>query len=424
MRNERNTQSRYQGKQRERGAVIVLFSFVMTSMLMALGLAVDLGAAYIASSSMSKAVDAGALAGARFSAGSMIDIRDLAIEVASANLSGINMPVEYEATVTIPTIDTLRVKLTAHTETETFFAKIMGAHKMNIRGYSEATRFPLDMSLVLDLSYSLERNDAFDEMQTAANGFVGYFNDQVDQVGLVTYSTWAEEQAALEKNFKDSLTSMISGLSAITDTNIEEGLRLAKAQMDAAPDRENAVKVVVLFTDGRPTAFADNFYMDLSAPRPEYYDGIVATYISGSSVRGLFEGPDGDKIRYFSSSSGNPVLTSNGSGLTSYHLPAELPGGEQLNGDNIRQIGADQSEAWANTIRNAGYTIYTVGLGNPDAEYEGDAPDLDFLRRIANEGGIVDGNQPKGSLMFAPTPTELDAVFAQLADRILTRLTR
>lgn len=424
MRNERNNQKKTPGKQRERGAVIVLFSFVMTSMLMALGMAVDLGAAYIAGSSLSKAVDAGALAGARFSAGSTVDIRDLAIEVASANLESLNMPINYNAVVTIPAVDTLRVKVTANTETETYFAKIMGAEKMSVRGYSEATRFPLDMSLVLDLSDSLDRNDAFDEMQAAATGFVGFFNDQVDQVGLVTYSTWAEEQAALSKNFKSSLVSTIDSLSALSDTNIEEGLRLSKDQMDAAPNRDNAVKVVVLFTDGRPTAFADNFYMGLSAPRPEYYDGIVASYIEGTSVRGLFEGPDGDKIRYFSGSTGIPVLTTNESTLTSYHLPNVLPGGGAVDGDSIRQISADQSEEWANTIRAAGYTIYTIGLGNPDAAYEGDEPDLDFLARVANADGVVDGDQPRGELLFAPTPAELDGVFAQLADRILTRLTR
>ena len=53
-----------------------------------------------------------------------------------------------------------------------------------------------------------------------------------------------------------------------------------------------------------------------------------------------------------------------------------------------------------------------------------DQPDLDLLRRIANEDGIVDGSQPVGMMIFAPRPEDLDEVFAQLADRILTRLTR
>jgi hypothetical protein len=87
-------------------------------------------------------------------------------------------------------------------------------------------------------------------------------------------------------------------------------------------------------------------------------------------------------------------------------------------------MGADQSEAWANTVRAAGYTIFTIGLGNPGATDPGDVPDLDFLRRIANEDGISDSDQPKGELLFAPSPEELSGAFATLADRIITRLTR
>ena len=67
--------------------------------------------------------------------------------------------------------------------------------------------------------------------------------------------------------------------------------------------------------------------------------------------------------------------------------------------------------------------IYSIGLGNPNAKTEEEKPDLDFLRRVANEKGIVNATQPKGELMFAPTAADLGAVFTKVADRILTRLT-
>ena len=92
---------------------------------------------------------------------------------------------------------------------------------------------------------------------------------------------------------------------------------------------------------------------------------------------------------------------------------------------SLRLLKVDISEAeyWANEIRKKGYMIYSIGLGNPYAKSEEEKPDLDFLRRVANEKGIVSVTQPKGELMFAPTAADLDAVFRKVADRILTRLT-
>jgi len=242
----------------------------------------------------------------------------------------------------------------------------------------------------------------------------------------------------VRKNFKIVGQAIIDALQPISDTNIEEGLRTGKVQLDAAPPRQSSLKLMVLFTDGRPTAFADNFGLDVdTCPADEWpktkvddkdengtsdcYNGIVATHASGASYRGLFQRTDGSKVIGFALQ--QPLLTINGASTTS-PKPRRLPNGNSVDGDNIRELGALQSEEWANTVRAAGYTIYAVGLGNPNATNELDAPDLGFLRRIANQDGISNGGQPRGELLFAPSPAELDATFAKLADRILTRLTQ
>jgi hypothetical protein len=36
---------------------------------------------------------------------------------------------------------------------------------------------------------------------------------------------------------------------------------------------------------------------------------------------------------------------------------------------------------------------------------------------------VANPAQPKGEMLFAPSPEELDTAFTRLADRILTRLT-
>jgi Flp pilus assembly protein TadG len=412
-------------RKNERGAIMLLFGMAVLSLFLVSALALDMGSAYVTTASLSKAVDAGALAGARYTMKGESIMQDVINQVATANY-GVSDNAQYEPTYQItiwqPALDTTRVRVEGATKAPTYFSKLIGREEIPVTALAEATRYPLDMSLVLDLSYSLERNNAFDDMQDAASGFLEYFDDNIDRFGLVTYSTWGEERMPLQKLFKNTGQSIIDSLSAISDTNIEEGIRLAKAQLDVASPRTEALKIMVLFTDGRPTAFADEFTMEPGNNNPTTYDGVVATYISGSSYRGLFQTGDGYKIDYFDGA-GQPVLVANGSSASS-PKPSELPGGASVNGQNIRALGADQAEAWANTVRSAGYTIFAIALGNPNATSEGDTPDLDFLARIANADSIVSSDQPKGELLFSPTPSELEATFAMLADRIITRLTR
>jgi len=407
----------------ERGAILLFFGASVLSLFLVAALALDLGAAYVTTTNLSKAVDAGALAGARYTMMGQSAMEEVISQVADANFGTTedeNYVPNFDVTIWSPATDTTRVRVSGSVNAPTYFSKLFGKQDIPVVAEAEATRYPLDMSLVLDLSYSLERNNAFDDMQEAANGFLDFFDDNVDRFGLVTYSTWGAEQMALQKNFKSAGQTIIDNLEAISDTNIEAGLEIAKNQLDVAFPRTEALKMVVLFTDGRPTAFSDNFRMK-DGHDPLWYEGAVAGYINGSSYRGLFQTADGYKIDYFSS--GNPVLVSNGSG-TGSPKPKYLPGGASVNGPNIRQVGADQAEVWANTLRAAGYTVFTIGLGNPDAIYEGDTPDLDFLERLANQDGISSADQPKGEMLFAPTPSELNATFAMLADRIITRLTR
>ncbi len=405
-------------RNRQRGSTLTLFALSLVSIFFILGVSVDLGSAYVTQSRLSQSVDAGVLAGARNSAGSDAKIKQTALQVARANFVGPH-PVTYSVRVDVPEVDTKRIRMSAVTDHPTTFAVMMGALKIDIGTQAEATRFPLDMSLVLDLSFSLQRNHAFKPMQAAASGFLDYFDDGSDQIGITTYSTWAEEKMPLKKYFRLKGSKTIQRLHAISDTNIQEGLRVSKSQLDNARKRKGALKVVVLFTDGRPTAYRDEFtFSGKSCP---HYEGIVAAYINGSSYRGLFRPTDGRKIRSFRKPC-RPRTAANKSSARSV-TPREVSRNRRQ-GDFIRAKGIVEAEEEADEIREEGYTIYTIGLGNPNARYAGDVPDLDFLRRVSNEGGRVDADQPRGELIFAPSPSELEDAFAKLADRLLTRLTR
>jgi hypothetical protein len=84
--------------------------------------------------------------------------------------------------------------------------------------------------------------------------------------------------------------------------------------------------------------------------------------------------------------------------------------------------------AWL--ARNQGIIVYAIGLGDPSESGEcgGVFPVLnpDFLKNLANtpDSDTFNSNQPVGDYAIAETAGELDDVFQQIADKILTRLTQ
>jgi Flp pilus assembly protein TadG len=422
---------------KQKGVVLVVCVMALVTLLLATALVVDLGIGHVTLGQLSQAADAGALAGARHTKSGTAQVKSLATSVAKANFGG---SAAYSVTVDQPSVDTTRVRVEGETTRPTFFARLMDRESIDIATLSEATRFPLDLSLVLDVSLSLEWADAFDDLQAAASGFLDAFDDLTDQVGIVAYSTWGWEVMSIRKNFRSTGKTAINALQPISDTNIEEGLRLGKGQIDGAPVRPKALKIMVLFTDGIATAFADNFRMDgpnsdCSADAwpavsttdsdadgiPDCFNGAMAGYQDGGGFRGIFRRDNGLKVIGFTG--GLPRTTSNMSGTDS-PVPRRLQGGNSVTGANILAEADVQALAWANAARAAGYTIYCIGLGDPNASHSWEVPDQDFLKRIANVKGMTNSAQPKGEMFFTPTPAELAKTFATLADRILTRLTQ
>jgi hypothetical protein len=77
----------------------------------------------------------------------------------------------------------------------------------------------------------------------------------------------------------------------------------------------------------------------------------------------------------------------------------------------------------ANDIRAAGAFVYTIGLGDPNANaaYQ---PNTAFMQELANVDGVANPNQPQGKYYFAPDASQLGAVFDQLAQDLLVRLSQ
>lgn len=145
---------------------------------------------------------------------------------------------------------------------------------------------PVDVVLVLDDSGSMTYGDLGDGMtrrqalQEAADRFIGAADTanrgvpQENQIrmSIVTYSDLAGvvcDWKYVTGEGTQSLYDAIDGLKAYGATRTDEGLSKAEGQLTNA--RQNAEKVVILFTDGSPTG-------------PGTYDGNTFNCVTGAAA--------------------------------------------------------------------------------------------------------------------------------------------
>lgn len=378
----------------DRGAVLALVAVSMVVLLGIGGLALDSARGYLTKARLARAVDAAVLAGARSLRLGEDVARQRAIDIAVLNgANGDDLDVIFG--VNAEGEQTVRVD--AHLVMPTRLMRVLGVETMDVNSAAIAAVPPVDLVLVLDQSGSLKTADAFDDLQDAARLFVDYFDDGFDQLGLVSFNLRANERFSIAGAFSATIKYEIDQMTAFSYTNVGEGLRLAQEQITGPAVRQRSAKVVVFFTDGRPTAFRG----DLNGQ-----DRILAIPQTGSNIAGYWDNPD----QLPSNSSTSNDGCSGWSSCFGWTEPVARA--------HARQLGLDR----ASEMRNAGIFVYSIGLGNPLLSDPLWQPDMDYLRQIANEDGISDASQPRGKSYFAPSANELRSVFEQVANDLLVRL--
>jgi Mg-chelatase subunit ChlD len=383
-----------------RGSVLLVVVAVLIVMLASVGLAVDLGRGYVEKVRIGRAVDAGALAAARMLRQGQVTAENEAVAVARAN--GISEGVgDIDTDLTFGTNANgeSTVLFAANRTIPTTFMRVVGFRQMAISASGLAAVPPLDVVFVLDTSGSLASAGAFDELQDAARQFVGFFDDDIDQLGLVTFQVSAHDQFILDHDFSDDINDEIDAMASAGDTNIGEGLRFARLQMNGPSSRPNAAKVIVFFTDGRPTAFRGN----LGSPAQ---DRLLAVYTTGTQVRGYMNNPDA--LPSYTSATANGCVNV----ATCF----------SMNEAQIRAQGGATGVTQADLIRQDGTLLYTIGLGNPGAGNPMLVPDTTYLKQLANVEGMTNPAQPRGKMYFAPSAAQLEAVFNEVARDLIVRL--
>lgn len=381
----------------ERGTVLAFVAVSLVGLLGIAGLALDSGRAYVARAELSRAVDAAALGGAAALRQSQADAEQRIIALARAN--GVDPALlNYSFGVNAEGENT--VSVSASEVVPTTFMRVLGRDRVGVVAAAEATVPPLDLVLVLDQSGSIAREGAWDDLQNAAKDFIDNFSESIDQVGLVSFQVRAGQHVPLSQPFRANIRAAIDNMTSVGDTNTGEGLRVGKETLDNGPTRNRSVRVVVFFTDGRPTAFRGMVNGEDRAV-------AVSTRITGK-VRGYFDDPDTLPLDALARADGCSWVSSC-FGMTE---------------DTVRTLGRANGRQQADRIRSDDIYLFTIGLGNPNNPDPILTPDMDYLRELANEDGVTDPSQPKGSAYFAPTAADLDDVFQAVAQDILVRLSK
>lgn len=388
-----------------RGAVLVFVALGSFALLGLAGLALDGGMAYLTRAKMSRAVDAGTLAAARSLRQGQTLATAQAFAVAAANgvvLGGATaLTIEFGTNAKLQQTVLMRARRTI----PLLFSRVLGHNEMTIGAVAEATVPPIDMVLVVDRSGSMQTQNAWIPLQNAVKNFVKLFDDSIDQLGLTSFQTRANNDVLLAHQFKGAITSEISAMNSLGYTNTGEGLRLGLVQIQRPNVRPGAAKVVVFFTDGRPTAIRGM----VGSPGDIRDRIIIVNTVDDNLVSGYYNNPD--------------LLPMTGWGTINGCQRVATCFGTWTEASVRNQARANGLTA-ADALRAAGVYVYTIALGNLKATDPLLQPDLAYLQDIANENHRVHPTQPAGRSYFAPTAAELDAVFQALAKDLLVRLSR
>jgi Mg-chelatase subunit ChlD len=242
------------------GFALVYMAGVLTLLLLATGLAVDSGRAYVLKAQLTKAVDGAALGAAR--ALNSGDPRGAAARIFTANF-----PAGYMGTIasTDPTTapgffssaanavtGVNVVTVTADATLPTTFMRLANFTEVKVSSTGEATRRMVDLSIVLDVSGSIGWR--WPAVRDATRSFVNAFDGNNDRVALLTFGNNANILDAMPSARGFNKTKVYNDVpSALPggSTNMVEGIYRGWDQLRTVPaGQQSGLRIIVLFTDG------------------------------------------------------------------------------------------------------------------------------------------------------------------------------
>ncbi len=262
------------GKQSERGATLITFTFVSFFLVIpVIGLAIDGAIVMWEKARLSASVDAAALAAGRgLSVGSDIPTAIIAAKRTArdyfkanfqpgtmgtvANLSDPGVPPPVAGLWTIDVDATSTVPL--------YFTRLLGFNQATISAHAETTRRNVNIMVVLDRSASLVifSSSACSSLKASAQNFTNMFVGGQDVLGLITFQTVANVDFTPGTDFKSrtpNMSQVIGQLNCSGYTNTVSALKLAYDQITKVINQPLALNVIVFFSDGKPDAITADF---------------------------------------------------------------------------------------------------------------------------------------------------------------------
>jgi Flp pilus assembly protein TadG len=410
---------------REDGQTLLMFVLFMLVLFAFVGLAVDLGFAYITRAKLSKGVDAAALAGMRSIAQGTTQAGLVATNAFFANYGVSGRDVKPPAlTVNFnKSSGNWVVTVSATVSINTFFIRVLPAlgqgnwSTLTVGESAQATRTALVLALVLDRSGSMKNNGGAQALPPAVTNFIAQFDDQTDYASQVSFSPAASVDVPMTEPFIAKIQNAALALTFTTDTCSDEGLTngLAQIAVETNTTAQNVTRVMVFFTDGMANSFNYVFdcgIRDIGYNGPVLYDPVTGNVNnSGCTVPTTL-------------SSISPTTGS----LTAGAVDAS--GSSQASCISMHNEAENRAERIAYLARQQGYVIYCIGMGNPGGtgECQGVFPILNpvFLEDIANtqDSQTYNASQPVGDFAIATDAAQLSEVFQTIATKILLRLSQ
>lgn len=440
---------------KESGQMMIMFALLLPLLFCFVGFGIDFGFAFLTKAQLAKACDAAALA-TMLSLGQG-NTQAIAIGQAKFYLNAnsnsqlyVSAPTPYINIVT-PTGTSSEpvVNVLGTAKIHTFFIGFAGFPTLTITNYAQATRPPIFMSMVLDRTGSMLSNGGAAALPGAVTDFLGYFIEGTDQIGEVSFAWSATNDVGITQTFKAPINNSLSGMNFADGTYSMSGLQAGLSQIpvpSALP--ANAVPVVIFFTDGW-----DNTIQAL-LPSPSASNKVLVEFGGNAATTAGFDEND-----YLAFIDPNNVELNNGGGIgngfygvnasPTFQATCEAGGGngfysypamQNCNGANtftpmggsadplgtspvsINRINITTEAEYtayqkAEQMRAQGITVYSIGLGNDI--------DTTFLQEVANDPAspYYNSSEPSGVFVAAPTASDLDDAFQEVAAKILLRLT-
>jgi Flp pilus assembly protein TadG len=244
----------------EGGFALVYMAVFLTFLLLATGLAVDGGRAYVVKAQLTKAVDGAALSAAR-------NLNSGSPRAEAEKIFRANFPAGFlgVSSVTNPTTETGFFDMTTDDETgvnvvtvratavvPTTFMRLANLNEVTVTSMGEARRRMVDLSLVLDVSGSL--GSRWPAVRDAAREFINAFDQNADRMALITYGNGARVVIPMQSSRGFNKSGMIAAVPNSLPggwTPMAEGLYRGWDEVRWIPTgNQSGLRVIVLFTDG------------------------------------------------------------------------------------------------------------------------------------------------------------------------------